>query len=249
MPPNPIDNDWYHELGDAWWDPEGIVGPLHEINPTRLDYFCGVLGDLRGKRVLELGSGGGLMAEAYARGGARVSGIDRSLPSLRVADNHATAGGLSIDYAGSVAERLPFPDAAFDAVVTADVLEHVDDVPRVIGEVARVLKPDGCFVYDTINRTWKSRLLLVWLPERVFRMAPLHTHEFGRFIKPAELHALLARYGLTNCETRGLPLRRHPIAAGISYARTRRLGGFVLSDDTSMSYVGYAMKAAAAMAA
>lgn len=249
MPSNHINNDWYHELGDAWWDPEGVIAPLHEINPTRLGYFCGVLGDLRGKRVLEIGSGGGLMAEAYARAGARVSGIDRSLPSLRVAGDHAGNAGLSIDYAASVAERLPFPDAAFDAVVTADVLEHVDDVPRVIGEAARVLRPGGCFVYDTINRTWKSRLLLVWLPERVFRMAPLHTHQYGRFIKPAELHALMARHGLTNCETRGLPLKRHPIAAALSYARTRRLGGFALSDDTSTSYVGYAVKSAKAMAA
>lgn len=249
MQPKNINNDWYDDIGDAWWDAEGVVGPLHEINPTRLNYFCGVLGDLRDMRVLELGSGGGLMAEAYARGGATISGIDRSIPSLQVADSHATDAGLSIDYAGSVAERLPFPNATFDAVVTADVLEHVDDIDRVIGEVARVLKPNGRFVYDTINRTWKSRVLLVWLPERVFHMAPLHTHQYDRFIKPAELHTLMAKHGLTNRETRGLPLRRNPIAAGISYVRTRRLGGFVLNDDTSMSYVGYAVKSAAEKAA
>ena len=238
----PIDNEWYHELGDAWWDPEGVIAPLHEINPTRVAYFCDVLGDLAGKRILELGCGGGLMAEEYARRGATVTGIDRSVPSLRVARSHASEGGLSIRYAGSVAERLPFPDAAFDAVVSADVLEHVESVEQVIAEVARVLRPDGRFVYDTVNRTWKSRLLLVWLPERVFKIAPQHTHDYQRFIKPGELHSILATHGLTNCETRGLALKRNPVAAGISYARTRRLGGFVLGDDTAMSYVGYAVK-------
>lgn len=238
----PIDNEWYHELGDAWWDPEGVIAPLHEINPTRVAYFCDVLGDLAGQRILELGCGGGLMAEEYALRGATVTGIDRSVPSLRVARSHASESGLSICYTGSIAERLPFPDTAFDAVVSADVLEHVESVEQVIAEVARVLRPDGRFVYDTVNRTWKSRLLLVWLPERVFRIAPRHTHDYRRFIKPGELHEIMSAHGLTNCETRGLPLKRNPVAAGISYARTRRLGGFALGDDTAMSYVGYAVK-------
>jgi 2-polyprenyl-6-hydroxyphenyl methylase/3-demethylubiquinone-9 3-methyltransferase len=239
----PVDNEWYHRLGDAWWDPDGVIAPLHEINPTRIAYFCDALGSLTGKRILELGCGGGLMAEEYARRGALVAAIDRSRPSLRVARQHASSGGLRIDYAGSLAEHLPFPDGAFDAVVTADTLEHVEDVEQVVAEAARVLQPGGCFVYDTINRTWKSRLLLVWLPQRIFRIAPPDTHDYGRFIKPQELHALLARHGLTNRETRGLPLQRHPLVAALSYARTRRLGGFVIGDDLAMSYVGYAVKA------
>ena len=239
----PVDNEWYHRLGDAWWDPDGAIAALHEINPTRVAYFCEVLGDLSGKRLLEVGCGGGLMAEAYARRGAAVAGIDRSLPSLEVAQRHAAAEELAIDYVGSLAEGLPFADDAFDAVVTADTLEHVEDVERAIAEAARVLKPGGRFVYDTVNRTWKSRLLLVWLPQHIFRIAPPDTHDYHRFIRPEELHALFRRHGLSNCETRGLALRRHPVAAGISYARTRRLGGFVLGDDQGMSYVGYAVKA------
>lgn len=238
----PVDNDWYHGLGDAWWDTEGVVGPLHEINPVRVDYFCGVLGELRGMRILELGCGGGLMAEEYARRGAATVGIDPSLPSLGVARRHARAEDVAVDYTGSVAERLPFPDAAFDAVVSADTLEHVEDVERVVAEASRVLKPGGRFVYDTINRTWRSRVLLVWLPQSVFRIAPPDTHDYHRFVTPEELRAMMTRYGLDNCETRGLPLRRNPVAAAISFARTRRLGGFALGDDTSMSYVGYAVK-------
>ncbi len=239
----PVDNEWYHRLGDAWWDPDGAIAALHEVNPTRVAYFCGALEALTGKRVLELGCGGGLMAEEYARRGAAVVGIDRSAPSLRVARRHARSEELAIDYVGSLAEGLPFPDEAFDAVVTADTLEHVDDVKRVVAEAARVLKPGGRFVYDTVNRTWKSRLLLVWLPQHIFRIAPPDTHDYRRFVRPDELHGLLARHGLTNCETRGLALRRHPVAAGISYARTRRLGGFILGDDLAMSYVGFAVKA------
>jgi 2-polyprenyl-6-hydroxyphenyl methylase/3-demethylubiquinone-9 3-methyltransferase len=160
-----------------------------------------------------------------------------------VAHRHAATEEFAIDYVGSLAEGLPFADGAFDAVVTADTLEHVEDVERVIAEAARVLKPGGQFVYDTVNRTWKSRLLLVWLPQRIFRIAPPDTHDYHRFVRPEELRALLRRHGLTNCETRGLALRRHPVAAGISYARTRRLGGFVLGNDQGMSYVGYAVKA------
>lgn len=238
----PVNNEWYHGLGDAWWDPDGIVGALHEINPVRVAYFCNALGDLPGKRIVELGCGGGLMAEAYARRGADVVGIDRSVPSLHAAWRHAAGNDLVIQYVGSLAEGLPFAGGTFDAVVTADTLEHVDSLERVVSEAARVLKPGGQFVYDTVNRTWKSRLLLEWLPQRVFRIVPPGTHEYRRFVRPAELHALLARHGLTNRETRGLALRRHPLVAAVSYARRRRLGGFVITDDLGMSYLGYAVK-------
>ena len=240
----PVDNEWYHDLGDAWWDPEGVVGPLHEINPIRVEYFCGVLGDLHGMRLLELGCGGGLMAEEYARRGASVTAIDRSAASIAAAIKHARDSGLNIDYAPAVGEHFPFSYESFDAVVSADTLEHVDDVELVVRESARVLRPGGRFVYDTVNRTWKSRLLLVWLPQNVFHIAPPDTHEYARFIKPAELEEIMARHGLRNCETRGLALKQNPIAAGISFARTRKLGGFVIGDDTGMSYVGYAEKAA-----
>ena len=240
----PVDNEWYHDLGDAWWDPDGVVGPLHEINPIRVEYFCSVLGDLHGMRLLELGCGGGLMAEEYARRGASVAAIDRSAASIGAATKHALHGGLSIDYAPAVGEHFPFSDESFDAVVSADTLEHVDDVDQVVRESARVLRPGGRFVYDTVNRTWKSRLLLVWLPQNVFHIAPPDTHEYARFIKPAELEEIMARHGLQHCETRGLALKQNPISAGISFARTRKLGGFVIGDDTGMSYVGYAETAA-----
>ena len=240
----PVDNEWYHDLGDAWWDPDGVVGPLHEINPVRVEYFCGVLGDLAGQQLLEIGCGGGLMAEEYARRGASVTAVDRSAASIAVAAQHARSSGLKIAYTPSVGERLPFSDGSFDAVLSADTLEHVDDVDLVVSEAARVLRPGGRFVYDTVNRTWKSRLLLVWLPQNVFHIAPPDTHDYARFIKPEELRSIMARHGLQHCETRGLALKQNPIAAGISFARTRKLGGFQIGDDTGMSYVGYAEKAA-----
>ena len=240
----PVDNEWYHDLGDAWWDPDGVVGPLHEINPVRVEYFCGVLGDLAGQRLLEIGCGGGLMAEEYAKRGASITAVDRSAASIATAAQHARASGLKIAYVPSVGERLPFNSGSFDAVLSADTLEHVEDVDLVVSEAARVLRRGGRFVYDTVNRTWKSRLLLVWLPQNVFHIAPPDTHEYARFIKPEELQMIMARHGLQNCETRGLALKRNPIAAGISFARTRKLGGFQIGSDTGMSYVGYAEKAA-----
>ena len=240
----PVDNEWYHDLGDAWWDPDGVVGPLHEINPVRVEYFCGVLGDLAGQRLLEIGCGGGLMAEEYAQRGASVTAVDRSAASIAIAAQHARKSGLKIAYVPSIGERLPFNNGSFDAVLSADTLEHVDDVDLVVSEAARVLRPGGRFVYDTVNRTWKSRLLLVWLPQNVFHIAPPDTHDYARFIKPEELQTIMARHGLQHCETRGLALKQNPIAAGISFARTRKLGGFQIGDDTGMSYVGYAEKAA-----
>ena len=240
----PVDNEWYHDLGDAWWDPDGVVGPLHEINPVRVEYFCGVLGDLAGQRLLEIGCGGGLMAEEYARRGASVTAVDRSAASIAVAAQHARSSGLKIAYTPSVGERLPFSDGSFDEVLSAETLWHGATVNAVVTQPARVLATGGRSATDRGNRTWKSRLLLVWLPQNVFHIAPPDTHDYARFIKPEELRSIMARHGLQHCETRGLALKQNPIAAGISFARTRKLGGFQIGDDTGMSYVGYAEKAA-----
>ncbi|MEE9278195.1 MAG: bifunctional 2-polyprenyl-6-hydroxyphenol methylase/3-demethylubiquinol 3-O-methyltransferase UbiG, partial [Dehalococcoidia bacterium] len=183
-----INNAWYDDLGDAWWEPNGPLRALHEVNPVRLDYFLGVLGDLNGRRVLDLGCGGGLMTEAYARAGALTVGLDLSRPSLLAARRHARARAhRSPDYVHAPAETLPFADASFDAVCTADSLEHVAHLPAVLDECVRVLRPGGRFVFDTINRTWLSRVMFIWAAQRLLRFAPPHTHAFDRFIPPAEL--------------------------------------------------------------
>jgi 2-polyprenyl-6-hydroxyphenyl methylase / 3-demethylubiquinone-9 3-methyltransferase len=238
-----IDNDWYDGLGDSWWDSDGPIGPLHEMNPARFGYFRGALGDLRGLKVLDVGCGGGLLAECFAKGGALVSGVDLSQPSLVAARRHIEIEGVKVDYVNASGDSLPFLDSSFDAVVSADFLEHVSDLDAVISECSRVLKSSGVFLYDTINRTWRSQVVVVWLFERVMRLIPKHTHDPRMFIKPESLHEVMARYGIRNRETRGLGPKRGPLRALVGLAMDRRAGSYMVTDDTAISYVGYGVKA------
>ncbi|MFP5263436.1 MAG: bifunctional 2-polyprenyl-6-hydroxyphenol methylase/3-demethylubiquinol 3-O-methyltransferase UbiG [Blastocatellia bacterium] len=237
-----IDNQWYETLGDRWWDGRGPMGLLHEINPARFAYFKGVLGTLRGLSLLDVGCGGGLLAECFAREGALVTGVDLSPSSLAAARLHGVTGGLMIDYVNAGGDSLPFRDSSFDAVVAADFLEHVRDLHAVIDECARVLRPSGLFLYDTINRTLRSRAVAVWLFERVLRLIPEHTHDPRMFIKPEELHGAMARSGISNRETRGIGPGHGPLAALAGLARNRRAGPFAITEDTAISYVGYGVK-------
>ncbi len=238
-------NDWWDELADQWWDPDGPLRALHEVNPVRLDYFFNRLGALRGKRLLDLGCGAGLMTEAYARAGAVAVGIDLAQRPLRAGRRHARdVTGLDNQprYVGARAETLPFPDATFDAVCTADALEHVADLSAVLDEAVRVLRPGGCFVFDTVNRTWQSRLVMLWLVQDVLRWAPRFTHTYEGFVPTNDLRRHLESRGLVWGDLRGLSPKRHPLVAGWRYARGKTFGGFALSDDTRLSYVGYAVK-------
>ena len=145
--------------------------------------------DARGLRyqdleVLDLGCGGGLMSEAYARRGARVTGVDPSTVSLKVARAHARESGLSIRYKQGRGEAFPFPDASFDLVSCCDVLEHVDDLDAVIHRITRVLRPDGLFFFDTINRTWLSWLFVIEVFQEWLHLVPAGTHDWDMFITP-----------------------------------------------------------------
>ena len=258
-----IDNGWYDTLGDGWWDRSGPVRALHEVNPVRLAYFRRALeglapGPNAGRReplrLLDLGCGGGLMTQPYAS--LRISrhpilalGVDPSRTSLAAGRRHAAAQAVAETevpswrpphYLMGVGERLPVADGSLDAVCSADALEHVADLPSVLDEVARVLRPGGRFVFDTINRTWMSRLVMIWAAQNVLRFAPRRTHDFDAFIRPDDLRAALEARGFRWGELRGLSLRRHPLDAAWRYARTGELGGFVVSDDTRVSYLGFA---------
>lgn len=237
-----IDNQWYDDLGDKWWDPEGPVSLLQSINPARFDYFKSVAGDLNGARVLDVGCGGGILAESFAREGALVTGVDLSHPSLSAARRHSKSSGLAIDYADSAGERLPFLDSSFDMVVSADFLEHVSSLDRVIQECSRVLKPSGLFLYDTINRTLRARVVAVWVLERALRLIPKRTHDPSMFIKPSELHLVMSRYDISNRETRGLGPRGSLFTALADFIRKSKVE-FAVTDDTAISYVGYGVKA------
>jgi 2-polyprenyl-6-hydroxyphenyl methylase/3-demethylubiquinone-9 3-methyltransferase len=195
----------YELSAEDWWnDRDGPMAPLHWMTPVRFAYFARAAGPLAGRDVLDLGCGGGLLAERFAAAGARVVGVDPLAACCRAAEAHARASALPIRYLRMGGERLGLADGSFDVVVAADVLEHVNDLPRVIAEVGRVLRPGGTFVFDTINRTWLARLVLVWLGERVLKVVPCGTHDPARFIRPAELKARLAAAGMQLRQTRGL---------------------------------------------
>lgn len=201
----PVDNTVYDRLSHSWWDEDasGLVMLRTGLNPARFGYMQRILTeqlgiDPVGLEILDVGCGGGLLAEEFAALGARVTGIDPSVDSLAAARAHARQSGLAIHYQPGVGEQLPLPDASFDAVYCCDVLEHVDDVGRTVREIARVLRPGGVFLYDTINRTRRSRLLGIKLFQdwAATRCLPPDLHDWRCFIRPAELERELAAAGV-----------------------------------------------------
>jgi ubiquinone biosynthesis O-methyltransferase len=190
--------EMYDTYAEDWWTGETRwLRLLHNMVPPRLAYFNPIVGNWRDKSVLDLGCGGGFMAEPLARQGARVIGVDPSAPAIAAAKRHAQESGLSIDYRVGTGEHLPVANSAVDIVLCVDVLEHVRDLDAVIGEIRRVLKPGGLFLFDTINRTWLSKLAIVVLGEIVLRLGPRGTHDPALFIRPEELRAKLERQKFT----------------------------------------------------
>lgn len=239
-----IDNRYYEALGQAWWNPAGPMGLLLRVNRFRYRYFRRVLGDPKGVRFLDIGCGGGFLAEAFAADGADVFGLDLSPGAVRTARDHAAPQGLLLHVACGSAESLPFTSAMFDAVVLADVLEHLDDLSRALAESWRVLRPGGILLYETVNRTWLSRIGAIWVMEYVLKAIPVRSHDWKRFIRPAELVELLEACGFRSQELRGLVLK-----GGIPGFLLRAVRGqdpwiFEVGSNTRVSYLGYAIKPA-----
>ncbi|MGE3877347.1 MAG: bifunctional 2-polyprenyl-6-hydroxyphenol methylase/3-demethylubiquinol 3-O-methyltransferase UbiG, partial [Parvibaculaceae bacterium] len=188
----------YDTYADRWWSGRvRWLRALHNLVPARLAGFEPIVGDWTGKRVLDLGCGGGFMAEALARRGALVTGIDPSPGAIDIAWKHAAESGLAINYAVGTGESLDLADRSFDIVVCVDVLEHVTDLDRVIAEIGRVLKPDGLFLFDTINRNGLAALVMITFGENILRLLPPGTHDPARFITPQELESKLTEAGFS----------------------------------------------------
>jgi 2-polyprenyl-6-hydroxyphenyl methylase/3-demethylubiquinone-9 3-methyltransferase len=224
----------YDRAAQDWWSGQlRWLRVLQGLVPVRLGLFDGVVGDWSGKDVLDLGCGGGFMAEAMARRGARVTGVDPSRQAIAAARAHATVSGLAIDYRVGLGEAIPADDATCDAVVCVDVLEHVSDLHQVAREIARVLRPGGLLLFDTINRTALARFAIVTLGERILRLLPPGTHEPAQFIRPDELRLALAQAGLAMGPVVGLGPRSVTRGMDVGFGRV---------PTTAVLYAGHARR-------
>jgi len=177
----------FEELAHRWWDPDSEFKPLHDINPLRLDYID-ARARIAGKQVLDVGCGGGILAESMARRGAEVTGIDMGETPLSVAKLHMLESGVKVDYRRITAEELAAErPASYDVVTCMEMLEHVPDPGSVIAACARLVRPGGHVFFSTINRNPKAFLFAIVGAEYVLNMLPKGTHEFAKFIRPSEL--------------------------------------------------------------
>lgn len=224
------ESDKFDKYEQEWWNPTGKLFSLHRINPLRFDYFSRHAGDVSAKRVLDVGCGGGLLAERFASAGAAVTGIDLSPAAIEAAKKHAAATGLNIDY--RVASPTTFVKDSpepFDIIVCAEVIEHVDNLIAFLADTLAMLKPGGLFFFGTINKTLKARILAIAVAEDILRMVPVGTHDYKRFVRPSLLKEILENNDVEMMELKGMsydPLQFE----------------FKISSDTSVNYLGYGKK-------
>ena len=215
----------FSDLAHRWWDPDSEFRPLHQINPLRLGWIDGLAG-LAGKRVLDIGCGGGILSDSMARKGANVTGIDLSVKALRVAQLHALeAGTANVNYQEISAEAMAQEQPGeFDVVTCMEMLEHVPDPASVVRACSTLVKPGGWVFFSTLNRNAKAFLFAVLGAEYILQMLPKGTHEYAKFIRPSELASYCRAAGLELDQTRGMEY--NPL--------TQR---YWLSGDTSVNYL------------
>ena len=227
-------------LADEWWDPKGKFRPLHAINPTRIafirDRVAGRLGrdplgdkPLGGLDILDIGCGGGLLAEPMRRLGARVTGIDAGQENVGIAALHARQAGLDIDYRCVLPEALALEGRAFDVVLNMEVVEHVPDLDAFLAACCGLVKPSGVMVAATLNRTLKSLALAKFGAEYVLRWLPRGTHDWRKFVRPSEFARGLRRHGVEAVEL-----------TGVSYSPLA--DAWTLSRDLDVNYLVFAVK-------
>lgn len=222
--------DKFSKMAASWWDLNGDFKPIHQLNPLRLNYILQHSNGLNGKKVLDVGCGGGILSESMAKSGANVTGIDMSPQPLAVAKQHAQDNNLIIDYQQSTIEDFlqqhqQRQAEKFDVITCMEMLEHVPDPLSIIHSCRQLLKPDGVLFMSTINRTLKAWALVVIGAEYILKMLPQGTHDYEKFIKPAELLAYCDQVGLTCQQLKG-------------YHYNPLTGNFWLNDDVSANYWG-----------
>lgn len=255
-----IDNRFYNAEKDIWWNDDEFLSLLKtSFNPCRFGYFLKhytntLKRSVSGKTALDVGCGGGILAEEFAAAGFSVSGIDPSENSIRTAKDHARQNGLDIRYETGTAEKLPYPDNSFDVVYCCDVLEHVRDVNTAISEISRVLKSGGMFFFDTINRTPLSKLIIIklWQEWRSTALVQPGLHVYDMFIRPDELKEISFSYGMEVKQLKGMSPNVNPVrligllrqrAKGrLTFAEFGKKVKMVESNDLKVGYMGYAIK-------
>jgi 2-polyprenyl-6-hydroxyphenyl methylase/3-demethylubiquinone-9 3-methyltransferase len=222
----------FEALAERWWDPKSEFRPLHDINPLRLNYIDERVG-LKGKKVIDIGCGGGLVSEGMARRGATVTGIDLGEAPLAVARLHAQKDGIEVEYLNITAEEIAAERAGqYDAVTCLEMLEHVPDPGAVIAACAKLVKPGGQVFFSTINRNPKAFALAIVGAEYILRLLPRGTHEYAKLIKPSELAGWARDAGLQLKDTCGM--QYNPFTAQAS-----------LNRDVSVNYLVHCIKAEA----
>ena len=227
---DPLELEKFSQLAHRWWDPGAEFKPLHDINPLRLDYIDGIA-RLRGRRVLDVGCGGGILAEAMAARGARVTGIDLAEKPLKVAQLHLLESGLEVEYRLIAPETLAREaPGAYDVVTCMELLEHVPDPSLTVQACSDLVPPRGHVFFSTINRNLKSYLLAVVGAEYVLKLLPRGTHDYASFIKPSELAGM--------CRRANLAVTR---VTGMTYNPFTKV--YSLGSDTDVNYILHAVKA------
>lgn len=224
MNADPVELQKFSALAHRWWDPASEFRPLHEINPLRLGWID-AQSPLTGKAVLDVGCGGGILAESMARQGAKVKGIDLSDKALKVAELHGLESGIDVDYESIAAEDLATREpAGYDVVTCMEMLEHVPDPAAVVQACATLVKPGGRVFFSTLNRNPKSYLFAVVGAEYLLHLLPKGTHDYAKFITPAELAGFARNAGLLVNDMRGM-----------SYNPLTR--AYSLNQDASVNYL------------
>ncbi|MBA2689335.1 MAG: bifunctional 2-polyprenyl-6-hydroxyphenol methylase/3-demethylubiquinol 3-O-methyltransferase UbiG [Burkholderiales bacterium] len=221
---DPAELEKFSALAHRWWDRNSEFKPLHDINPLRLDHIDRIVGGLAGKTVIDVGCGGGILAESMAERGASVTGIDLSEKALTVAKLHLLESGGKVDYQLASAEDFAITaPRAFDVVTCLEMLEHVPDPASIVRACASLLKPGGYVFFSTINRNAKAYLFAVIGAEYVLKLLPKGTHDYARFITPAELAGM--------CRAANLVVER---LTGMSYGPLTKV--YSLTADVSVNY-------------
>ena len=214
----------FSELAHRWWDPQAEFKPLHDLNPVRLAWID-QHAQLAGKKVLDIGCGGGILTESMAALGAHAKGIDLSSKALGVADLHSLESGIAVNYEEIAAEALAAREpASYDVVTCMEMLEHVPDPASIVAACMQLVKPGGKVFFSTLNRTATAYLFAIVGAEYLAKMLPRGTHDYARFIKPSELAGFVRAAGLVAQEFKGISY--NPLSQG-----------FTLTDNTNINYM------------